>query len=41
MKRYGLTCSDKDIGRWVDAELRIIDPSYQGASTGLNAPPTG
>ncbi len=41
MKRYGLTCTDKDIGRWVDAEIRIVAPEFQTVSTGVSAPTSG
>lgn len=39
MKSRGLSCSDKDIARWVDSELRLLVPPFQGAST-LTRPTT-
>jgi serine/threonine-protein kinase len=38
MKQHGLSASDKDIARWVDSELRVLAPAFQGASTPLSKP---
>lgn len=33
MKQYGLSCTDKDIARWVSAELALAQQSVGGADT--------
>jgi serine/threonine-protein kinase len=33
MKANGLTCSDKDIARWTEGELRQLVPAFEGASS--------
>ncbi|MDQ3340448.1 MAG: serine/threonine protein kinase [Myxococcota bacterium] len=41
MKANGLSCSDKDIARWVDIELRQLVPAFQGASSSPVSRPAG
>ena len=41
MKAHGLSCSDKDIARWVDSELRQLVPAFQGASQSVISKPAG
>ncbi|HSK04411.1 MAG TPA: serine/threonine-protein kinase [Kofleriaceae bacterium] len=41
MKRHGLSASDKDIGRWVESELRQLVPAFQGFSTLASKPVIG
>lgn len=41
MKRYGLSASDKDIARWVDGELRLLVPAFQGYATLASKPVVG
>ncbi|HWU88299.1 MAG TPA: serine/threonine-protein kinase [Kofleriaceae bacterium] len=41
MKRYNLSASDKDIARWVDGELRLLVPAFQGVSTTMSKPVIG
>jgi hypothetical protein len=41
MKANGLSCSDKDIARWVDVELRALVPAFQGASFTPASKPAG
>jgi hypothetical protein len=36
---HGLGVSDKDIGRWVDGELRLLSPAYGGDAAGLSKSP--
>jgi serine/threonine protein kinase len=38
MKKYGLTCSDKDIARWVTSELQLLQQSVGHESTALATP---
>ncbi len=38
MKQHGLTCSDKDIARWVTSELQLIQQSVGHESTALHTP---
>jgi len=38
MKKYALTCSDKDIARWVAAELQILQSQAGHESTALATP---
>jgi serine/threonine-protein kinase len=33
MKQRGLSCSDKDIARWVESELALLVPAFVGASS--------
>ena len=39
MKKYGLTASDKDIGRWVDSELKVLVPAFEGAGSTMTPKP--
>ena len=41
MKAHGLSCSDKDIARWTDSELRHLVPAFQGASQSVISKPAG
>jgi len=41
MKRYGMTCSDKEIARWVDSELSRFPSDQLPASTGSISKPSG
>src|SRR6185436_271343 len=41
MKRHGLSASDKDIARWVDGELRLLVPAFQGVTTTVSKPVIG
>lgn len=41
MKRHGLSASDKDIARWVDGELRLLVPAFQGTATYASKPVVG
>jgi hypothetical protein len=41
MKANGLSCSDKDIARWVEVELRELVPAFQGASSSPANRPAG
>ena len=41
MKLHGLTCSDKDIARWVDSELSRFPPDQLPASAGAVSKPSG
>lgn len=38
MKKYGMTCSDKDIARWVTAEMQILQSQAGHESTALATP---
>jgi serine/threonine protein kinase len=38
MKASNLSCSDKDIGRWVDGELRLLTPPFQGVTSSTLSP---
>jgi hypothetical protein len=41
MKRNNLSCSDKDIARWVSGELRLLSPAFQSMSSSTLSPPAG
>jgi hypothetical protein len=41
MKASNLSCSDKDIGRWVDGELRLLTPPFQGVTSSDLSKPAG
>jgi serine/threonine-protein kinase len=41
MKRHGLSASDKDIARWVESELRLLVPAFQGVTTAVTKPVAG
>ena len=41
MKMHGLSCSDKDIARWVETELRELVPAFQGVSSSTISRPAG
>jgi len=32
MKQHGFATTDKDIARWVEGELRLLEPAYEGGS---------
>ncbi|MDQ3365827.1 MAG: protein kinase [Myxococcota bacterium] len=38
MKRHGMAVSDKDIARWVEGELKLMVPPFQGTSALLGRP---
>jgi eukaryotic-like serine/threonine-protein kinase len=39
MKTHNLVASDKDIARWVEAELRLLGPAYGGSTPDLSKSP--
>ncbi len=41
MKRHSLSAGDKDIARWVESELRLLVPAFQGVSTTVSKPVAG
>ena len=41
MKANGLSCSDKDIARWVEGELRQLVPAFEGVSAAVVSKPAG
>jgi serine/threonine protein kinase len=41
MKANGLSCSDKDIARWVESELRHLVPAFEGVSAATISRPAG
>ncbi len=40
MKRSGFSVSDKDIARWVDGELRVLVPAFEGSASSISRPTT-
>lgn len=38
MKRHGLLASDKDIARWLDGELRLLVPAFEGVGSVISKP---
>jgi serine/threonine-protein kinase len=41
MKRHHLSASDKDLARWVEGELRLLVPEFQGVLTPVSKPVAG
>lgn len=41
IKRHNLAASDKDIARWVESELRLLVPAFQGVTTTISKPVAG
>ncbi|HEY0992579.1 MAG TPA: serine/threonine-protein kinase, partial [Kofleriaceae bacterium] len=39
IKKYNLVASDKDIGRWVESELRHLSPTFGGSPANLSKSP--
>jgi hypothetical protein len=39
MKKHGLTASDKDIARWIDGELRLLQPPFEGTTSMAGSKP--
>ena len=41
MKANNLTCSDKDIARWAEGEMRQLQPAFQGITASTLSKPAG